>query len=114
MNLLLLSVLNRLAEKTRTFLSDPDADLVQWEEYMSQRSVLLLELETIPCVADDLASPAFIALKEEIARQEALVHEQALTKLARVGAELRTLAVGRRALQGYGTSSSPVLFERNI
>ena len=58
MNLLLLSVLNRLAEKTRTFLGDPDADLEQWEAYMSQRSVLLLELETIPCLADDLADPA--------------------------------------------------------
>ena len=114
MNLLLLSALNRLADETRMFLHDAGAELERWEAYMARRTALFLELETIPCSANDLADPALVALKEEISQQEALVHEQALTKLASVGAELRTLVAGRRALQGYDAHSSSVFFKRNL
>ena len=114
MNLLLLSVLKQFADETRTFLCGADAEFEQWETYIARRTALFLELETIPCSADDLTDSALVALKEEIFQQEALIRERALTKLASVGAELRTLVERRRALHGYGASSSPVLFERNL
>jgi len=107
-------VLNRLVKETQAFLNNTDVNVERWEAYMVQRGSLLLELETLPCSADDLLNPVLLAIKAEISRQETLVHERVLTQLASVGTELRTLAVGRRALQGYGSSSSPALFERNI
>lgn len=114
MNLPLLHVLEQLADETRVFLSDLDPELDRWEAYMSQRIMLLAKLAAIPCSADDLAEPCCAALKEEILRQEPLVHERALTKLAGVGLKIQTLNQGRRALQGYQASAAPLLFERNI
>lgn len=114
MNLPLLRVLKQLADETRVFLNDLDPEPDRWETYMSQRTMLLAKLEVIPCSADDLAEPVCAAVKEEILRQESLVHERALTKLAGVGLKMQTLKQGRRALQGYQTSAAPLLFERNI
>ena len=114
MNLPLLHALNQLVDETRVFLNELDPEPDRWETYMSQRTVLLAELEAISCSADDLAEPVCAALKEEILRQEALVYERALTKLAGLGMEIQTLEKGRRALQGYQVFSSPLLFERNI
>lgn len=114
MNLPLLHALRQLADATRAFLNDLDPESDQWETYMSQRTMLLAKLEAIPCSADDLAEPSCAALKEEILRQESLVHERALTQLAGVGLKIQALNQGRRALQGYQASAAPLLFERSI
>jgi hypothetical protein len=114
MNPQLLRALNQLADETRAFLRDANPELERWETYLARRAAIFAELGGIACSADELAEPAIITLKNEIFQQEALVREKALAKLAGVGEKIRTLKVGRRALRGYGMSSTPMLLERSL
>lgn len=113
MNLRLLRALNQLADATQAFLNDPDLDVDRWETYLARRGVIFTELQDLTCSEEDLLEPSIASRKEEIFRQEALVHERALAKLADLKTELRTLAAGRRALHGYGAIASPILVEPN-
>lgn len=114
MNLRLLHVLNQLSEETEMFLHEIDPDLDRWEMYMARRRAIFAELQDLTCSAEDLTEPALLLRKEEILRQEMLVHERAQAKLTGLRTEMRTLAEGRRALHGYGPVSAPILFERNL
>jgi hypothetical protein len=114
MNPALPRVLNQLVQETLAFLAIPEPDLAQWEAYVGRRAELLAELQRLDFSPVELTDPTLAALRDEVLQQQALVVKQGYERLAQLGGKIQTLEIGRRALHGYGASSTTPLFERNV
>jgi hypothetical protein len=111
MNTVLLSVLEQLAQETKTLLSVPQPDSSQWETYGQQRAAIFSRLYTLDVSEQDREDPAVAALMTEIHQQESVVLEKAEARLAQLRTELRTVKTSRQALRGYSPFPPAVLLE---